>query len=366
VRVMTVHGAKGLQAPIVILPDTTGAPPQSAGLRWTEEELPLWAPRKTGFNAPAYAQAEAERAGREAEESNRLLYVALTRAEDRLLVCGWHGSKKPAEGNWYEKIAAGFALIGQEAPFTPADWGADAAGFAPLPLRRLASPQRDDRRDEASRAAAAAAALPEWARRPAAAIAAPGIATPSHMEDEEADLPAATPHAPGDPLGTRFRRGNLIHALLQSLPDLPTAQRESAGRAFLARPGHGLSAAQQAEILAEALGVMEHPAITAAFGPGSLAEAPLAGRVGERLILGQVDRLLIASSAITVLDFKTNRPPPATSAEAPRAYLRQMAAYRAVLRLAFPGRLVECALVWTYGAQVMPLPGDLLDLHAPA
>jgi len=366
VRVMTVHGAKGLQAPIVILPDTTGAPPQSAGLRWTKEELPLWAPRKTGFNAPAYAEADAERAVCEAEESNRLLYVALTRAEDRLLVCGWHGSNGPAEGCWYAKVAAGFALVGEDTPFTPADWGADGTGFAAGPLRRLASSQRDVRREEARHTGETAAALPVWARQPAAAAPAPGVASPSHMQQEEADLPAAAPHAPGDPLGRRFQRGNLIHALLQSLPDLPDDQREAAGRTFLARPGHGLGAAQQAETLTEVLGVMAHPAIAAAFGPGSLAEAPLAGRVGDRLILGQVDRLLITSDTITILDYKTNRPPPAAPTASPRAYLRQMAAYRAVLRLAFPGRRVESALVWTYGAQVMPLPAELLDEHAPA
>ena len=367
VRVMTVHGAKGLQAPIVILPDTTATPPQKAGLRWTEEDLPLWAPRKKGFLAPAYEQADARQAAREAEETNRLLYVALTRAEDRLIICGWHGNKALARGCWYEKIADGFArLPGAEAQdFSPAAWGAEATGWAPGPLLRLASPQTDPRRPEPRPAATAAEALPEWARRPVTASATAAIATPSHMDEAESELPAAAPHAPGDPLGMRFRRGNLIHALLQSLPDLPEVAREAAGRDFLARPGHGLEAAQQAEILAEALTVMAHPAIAAAFGPGSLAEAPLAGRVGPRLILGQVDRLLITEHRITLLDFKTNRPPPARVEEAPRAYLRQMAAYRAVLRLAFPGRPVDCALVWTYGARVMPLPPDLLDAHAP-
>ncbi len=368
VRVMTVHGAKGLEAPIVILPDTTGAPPQKSGLRWTEEELPLWAPRRTGFNAPAYAEAEARQAAREAEEANRLLYVALTRAEDRLIICGWHGSKNPAEDCWYEKVRAGFTRLDGvvERDFDPAAWGGNADGFAPGPMLSLASPQTDPRRLERPLAAEAAAlALPAWARKPAAAMTAPDIATPSHMEDQEAEMPAAAPHAPGDPLGRRFRRGNLIHALLQSLPDLPPEARESAGRAFLARPGHGLDAAQQAEILDEALAVMAHPAIAAAFGPGSLAEAPLAGRVGQRLILGQVDRLLITPARITLLDFKSNRPPPTLAEAAPPAYLRQMAAYRAVLRLAFPGRPVDCSLVWTYGAQVMPLPDALLDTHAP-
>jgi ATP-dependent helicase/nuclease subunit A len=185
------------------------------------------------------------------------------------------------------------------------------------------------------------------------------------MEDEAETGAPARPHAPGDPLGLRFRRGNLIHALLQSLPELPEARREEAGRRHLARPGHGLAPAAQAEILAEAMGVLAHPAIAAAFGPGSLAEAPLAGRVGGRLIMGVVDRLLVTPERILVLDYKTNRPPPARPEDAPPGYLRQLAAYRAVLRQAFPGRDVACALVWTYGARVMPVPGDLLDSHAP-
>ncbi|MDB5413123.1 MAG: double-strand break repair helicase AddA [Rubritepida sp.] len=368
VRVMTVHGAKGLQSPIVILPDTTGSPPRSAGLRWTEDGLPLWAPRKEGFAATAYEAADLARAGREAEETNRLLYVALTRAEDRLLVCGWHRGKKPPDECWYRKIEAGFGNLNglEELPFQPEDFGADPAGFAPGPLLRLASQQTDPRRDETRRTASLTAVLPAWARIPAVRAEGPEIATPSHMDEAEVELPAAAPHGPSDPRGTRFRRGNLIHALLQSLPDLEPALREAAGQAFLARPGQGLEPAQQAEILAEALAVMDNPAIAAAFEPGSLAEAPLAGRIGERLIVGQVDRLLVGPEKILVLDFKTNRPPPATSQAAPRAYLRQMAAYRAVLRAAFPGRAVECVLVWTYGARVMPLPSALLDQHAPA
>ena len=368
VRVMTVHGAKGLQSPIVILPDTTGSPPRNAGLRWAEGDLPLWAPRKGGYAAPAYDAADATRLAREAEEGNRLLYVALTRAEDRLLVCGWHRGKKPPDECWYRKIEAGFRNLDtlEEAEFDAAAWGADPAGFADGPLLRLASSQTDARRDEARRGTAVAAALPTWTRIPAASRTAPSISAPSHMEDEEVEIPAATPHGPSDPLGRRFRRGNLIHALLQSLPELPEAGRAAAGGAFLARPGHGLDPGQQAEILEEALAVMAHPAVAAAFGPGSLAEAPLAGRVGDRLILGQVDRMLVREGHVLVLDYKTNRPPPATPEEAPPAYLRQMAAYRAVLEKALPGRLVECALVWTYGVRVMPLPSALLDQHAPA
>jgi len=171
---------------------------------------------------------------------------------------------------------------------------------------------------------------------------------------------------PSRPEGRRFRRGRLVHALLQHLPERPAAERVEAGRRFLARPGHGLAPAEQAEVLAEALAVLEAPDIAAAFGPGSLAEAPLAGRIGGQLIAGQVDRLAVGAERVVVLDYKTNRPPPATVEGVAPLYLRQMAAYRAVLRQAFPGRAVDCALVWTHGARVMPLPHDLLDRHAPA
>ncbi|MBY0331514.1 MAG: PD-(D/E)XK nuclease family protein, partial [Acetobacteraceae bacterium] len=169
-----------------------------------------------------------------------------------------------------------------------------------------------------------------------------------------------------DPTGRRFRRGRLVHALLQHLPDRPAAEREAAGRRFLARPGHGLVPEEQAEVLAEVLAVLAHPEVAAAFGPDSLAEAPIAGRVGGQLIAGQVDRLVVGAARVLVLDYKTNRPPPRSLDAVPPLYLRQMAAYRAVLRAAFPGRPVACALVWTYGATVMPLPGALLDGHAPA
>jgi ATP-dependent helicase/nuclease subunit A len=149
------------------------------------------------------------------------------------------------------------------------------------------------------------------------------------------------------------------------LPERDPAEREAAGRRFLGRPGHGLSGEEQAELLREVLDIVEAPALAAAFGPGSLAEAPIVGRVGGQLVSGQVDRLVVEPDRVLVLDYKTNRPPPETPDEVAPLHLRQMAAYRAVLRAAFPGREVECALVWTYGAAFMALPPRLLDAHAP-
>jgi ATP-dependent helicase/nuclease subunit A len=313
---------------------------------------------------------DAEKRARE-EEEHRLLYVALTRAEDRLLVCGWQKTRPKTrdwpEGCWYDLVAQGFARAGAApVPLAPEGFGAPPeCRFAAPTLLRLDCPQdakvRDDDRDTP---APTAAGLPEWARRPAAAEAAPEVLAPSAIPAEN-ETPAAAPHGKADPGGRRFRRGRILHALLQHLPDRPATEREAAARAFLARPGHGLSAPEQAETLAEVLALFADPTLVAAFGPGSLAEAPIAGRLGDRLVSGQVDRLLVTPDRVLVLDYKTNRPPPAGLEDVSALYLRQMAAYRAVLRLAFPGRAVGCALVWTYEARVMHLPDSLLDQHAP-
>jgi ATP-dependent helicase/nuclease subunit A len=370
VRVMTVHGAKGLQAPIVILPDTVGEPPDRPGLRWLEEggaPLPVWAPRRDGFAARVLEDRRAADTEADWRESNRLLYVALTRAEDRLLLCGWHGKQAPREGCWYRLLEAGFRrLPGLDSiPFDPAGFGATPDGFVGGPLRRLSSVQTDPTKPEASRPGTmGAATLPVWASCPAQPEASEAVLVPSAVPGE-AETPAAAPHGAADPAGRRFSRGRLIHALLQALPERSPADRAAAGQRFLARPVHGLDAAEQAEILAEAMALLEAPAIAAAFAPGSLAEAPIAGRVGGRLIAGQVDRLSIGPDRVLVLDYKTNRPPPAAVQQVPPVYLRQMAAYRAVLRLAFPARRIDCALVWTHGARLMPLPSAVLDGFEP-
>jgi ATP-dependent helicase/nuclease subunit A len=176
-----------------------------------------------------------------------------------------------------------------------------------------------------------------------------------------------TPIGPDDRL--RFRRGLLIHRLLELLPDVPADRREEACRRFLARPIHALDGVAQAEIAQETLRVLHDPVFAPLFGPGSRAEVRVAGEItavhGTVVLSGQVDRLLVASDEVLVLDYKTNRPPPATEADVAEIYLRQMAAYRAVLRQIYPDRRVACALLWTDGPRLMPLSPWLLDRYSP-
>ncbi|MFN6954708.1 MAG: 3'-5' exonuclease, partial [Acetobacteraceae bacterium] len=370
VRVMTVHGAKGLEAPVVILPDTLRRPKPRAALRLLpgqEVPLPVWAPRREGFAAAALDAARVAEEAEDGAEERRLLYVALTRAEDRLIVAGCHGRQR-AEGTWYDLIEAGFRRLADDAqrppglpapreePFAPAAFGADPGGFAPAPLLVLDTPQTAAlHREKPREASAEAAALPAWAGTPPPDQPVAVALTPSRTEG------AAAPGGAADPQGLRFRRGRLIHALLQHLPGL--AEPEAAGARFLARAGHPPEEA--GATLAEALAILRHPDLSDAFGPASLAEAPVAGTVGGVAVAGVVDRLALGEGRITLLDYKTNRPPPERVEDVPTAYLRQMAAYRALLRAAFPGRQVVSALVWTFGARVMVLPDALLDAHAP-
>ncbi|PZW44883.1 DNA helicase/exodeoxyribonuclease V subunit A [Humitalea rosea] len=358
VRIMTVHNAKGLQAPIVFLPDV-GPGQGREVLAFAQHRgmtLPLFTPRRPearkipAFEALVQAEAQAR-----AEEDNRLLYVALTRAEDRLIVCGWQ--RKSAPG-WHAKVAAGFDRLAgvEDAPFPHGPPGSDTGG---LPLRRLVTPQiAEPRRAAVATPGGAAHTLPLWAAIPAAPEARADPLSPSGLPGEE-ETPAAAPHGRADPRGERFRRGRLVHALLQHLPDLPAAGRAAAGATWLAR--QGLGARMEEGVLAEAMAILDHPQLREVFGPGSLAEAPIVGRIGDRLLSGQVDRLLVTPDRVVVLDYKTNRPPPESPAQVAPLYLRQMAAYRTLLRQTFPGRRVEAWLVWTYAARPMALPDALLD-----
>ncbi|MEO5336356.1 MAG: PD-(D/E)XK nuclease family protein, partial [Magnetospirillum sp. WYHS-4] len=180
---------------------------------------------------------------------------------------------------------------------------------------------------------------------------------PSRPDEEE---PPVRPPLEGDD-DARFRRGRLVHRLLQTLPDLAPARRAGAARAYLARPVHRLPEGEQAALAAEVLAVLDHPDAAPLFGPGSRAEVPLVGLVGGRAISAQVDRLAIRDSEVLVVDYKTNRPPPERPEEVARLYLGQMAAYRALLSRVYPGRNLRCFLLWTDGPRLMELPPALLD-----
>jgi ATP-dependent helicase/nuclease subunit A len=359
VRIMTVHGAKGLQAPIVFLPDTLQVPLRAPRLLWLGEgndELPVWPPRADDQDSVCRAARAA--AGRlRDQEYRRLLYVAMTRAEDRLYVCGWETRKGPPAGCWYNLIGDALADAAEEVEDPYLASRPEAAGER---VRRLSAPAEApaEAPSPAGPPPATASALPTWARTSAAAE--PSPPRPLIPSRPEGDEPAMRSPFGADG-GAGLRRGRLIHRLLQSLPDLPRDRRHTAAARFLGRSAWGLSYAQQAEIAGEVARLLDDPQFGAIFGPGSLAEVPVTGLIGERVVSGQIDRLLVTADQVLVIDYKTDRPPPAEAAQVAPPYLRQMAAYRAALACVYPGRAVRCALLWTHGPRLMPLDSRLLD-----
>jgi len=368
VRVMTVHGAKGLQAPLVILPDTTGLPRNDESLFWTSAgstTLPIFTPNKFFRGAAAERLREEEKA-RRAQEYNRLLYVALTRAEDRLVICGWQDKKTADSSCWYSLVERGFSRLNPTR--------------TPFPLwegehLEISSPQIAQPEPPKKPADGASGELPAWAGTapdwrpdpPPAEPTLPKPLAPSRPTDASlGPIPqAASPLAARDFSGARFARGKLVHALLQHLPNLPPADRPAAALAWLTRPGHNLTQEAAKTLAAEVMGILDHEKLKKIFGPGSLAEVPLTGVVDGKIIGGLVDRLAVHPDEIFLVDYKTNRDSPARPEDTPVLYLRQMAAYRAVLAKIFPGREVVCALVWTRTAQPVILPAALLDTNAP-
>ncbi len=351
IRVMTVHGAKGLQAPVVILPDSTGAPKPSGGRIHEIEGVPVWSPRKDGELAEV-AAARALADARAEEEHRRLLYVALTRAQDRLIIAGhWYGGQKG--GGYHDRSWYALCLNAMDR-LVPAE------GEAREEIRRYgAQPAVAPRQAEAGQNPAE---FPEWALRPVedAPAARRRFSAPTSLLGR--DMPVMAPF--GEGREARLKRGRLIHALLQYLPDVPDADREAAGRNFLARDA-SLEDAQRDEMLTAALGVLNDPAMAGVFAPGGRAEAAIIGASKAYLpegvvINGRVDRLVVSDKEVFIVDFKTDQPAPAEPSGVGESYRLQMAAYWAVLKEAWPDRTVRAALCWTDGPKLMPLPEEML------
>lgn len=353
VRVMTVHGSKGLQAPIVILADAADNPHAARGtaLDLKDERsgktIPLPGLRKHETVGPI-AEAKAQIQLEEMQEHWRLLYVAMTRAEEALFIGGALGGKdkEPNPDSWYARLE----------PLFDGDWQSDPLwdavkvhGSAPA----IPAPADKGQGGEL-------ALLPPWAERRAPDEPRPPrpLAPSSLGEDRDAD----PPYPPGAGAAAA-RRGVLLHRLLERLPEVAPDARKVAAQTWLARAGADLDAPARTELAASAIRVLEHKGWADLFAPGALAEVPVAATVGGQVIAGTIDRLLFEGERIRLVDFKTSRRPPAGLDAVPVSILRQMAAYAAALEAAYPGRRVEAALLYTQVPMLLEIPDELLALH---
>jgi ATP-dependent helicase/nuclease subunit A len=368
VRVMTVHGAKGLEAPIVILADTT-TPPAGPGQRQPRLlDLVTNGPGTPGHfvwvgpkvnDVAAVAEAR-ERVQRENEdEHGRLLYVAMTRAIDRLVVCGAEGERKPQEGCWWNLVSVALRPVSVEEPADDGD--GTVWRYRPIPLR--------DAPAVSSPAAAARLQQPSWLARDAPSEPTAVLPlSPSRAYDEEAA--PVRPGRAGSPAERKkaMARGVLMHRLLQSLPDIPREARTEAALRHLARAARDFSADERESLLEQIRRVLEDARFSELFSPGSRAEIPIVGHLkgGTLAVSGQVDRLAVISNAVLIADYKTNRPAPRRFEDVPPAYIRQLALYRAVLAQLYPHKLIRAALLWTDAPDLMEIPAAAMDRELAA
>jgi ATP-dependent helicase/nuclease subunit A len=339
IRVMTVHGAKGLESPVVILPDCAKRklPDRARTVRLAGGLRVALGP--AADRPPAIADAVTARQDRGAAERLRLLYVALTRAESWLIVAA-AGDTGSGADSWHAIVADGMARLGAVATddglrLESGDWTAAAAPGA------------------ASAPAGTTSILPAWLDTPATTPPAP--ARPRNPSDLGGDKVLPGEGAQDGPAARLH--GTLIHRLLEVLPSQP-ADRWDRISAALAT---SLGAADPAAALREVRQVLADPALATLFAPDVLVEVPVSGEI-PRLgpVAGVIDRLMVGPGGITCIDIKSNAVVPPTADRVPEGLLRQMGAYRVLLERIYPDRPVTTAILWMRRASLMPLPHDMV------
>jgi ATP-dependent helicase/nuclease subunit A len=371
VRVMTVHGAKGLEASVVFLIDTTTSPvdshrvnlirmPPQGNAAPGAPGIVLWAGKKDDDLAPVATARNTMKEDTE-DEYRRLLYVAMTRAADRLIVGGVQPRKASSALSWYTLIEKGLDASGLQSDMIETPHGPvrrfSCSGDVEPPAPAFAEKHAD-----------AATDLPNWLKTSAPKDdPADVLLRPSDSPQNSSEDSAAVTDEARTARERARKRGTLIHRLLQSLPDIADERREIAARDFLGRNAQPLFSEDECAALAkQVIALISTPAFAPLFAQGSRAEVSIAGRVMRQsrqpaLVSGQIDRLVVTPDEVLIVDYKTNHAPPAAAVDAPQPYVRQLALYRDVLQRLYPNRAVRCALLWTETAALMEITASALD-----
>ncbi|WP_153770434.1 double-strand break repair helicase AddA [Labrenzia sp. CE80] len=380
VRIMTVHGSKGLEAKIVILVDPGGAPVSAIHdpsflprARQSNPLLPpalVWLPTRND-RTPWHGEAiDGLREGQE-EEYRRLLYVALTRAEDRLIVCGWEPKRGAHEACWYNLVSAALKpgareLTDETGAVVAWRWQKSNAAEASAQAPTACSGQTEVQ-------AASAPVMPDWLNQRASAYVRKRRMQPSkafeemEAKDGVAQVPGSSRlEARRQPAAWPLERGRLVHRLLEVLPDLPAAEREGAAERFVAQSLVAECQHYKEALLEDVYAILNGAEFAPLFGVNARAEVSVVGSLTavdgmEVAVSGQIDRLVVEPDRVLIVDYKTNLMPPESSAAVPLEYLAQLSVYRGLLLSIYPGRKIEAALLWTATPSMMLIPEALLD-----
>ncbi len=379
VRIMTVHAAKGLEAPVVFLVDGGGKAFNSqhvSGLRMIKQDdrqgampLPVWRP--PGAASTILVDTDTDRLKTAAEEEyRRLLYVGMTRAADRLIVCGYQGKRGNPE-SWHAMVTTSLSADerGRSTPmtFSAGDqewtgyrWQVSASG------RDLQTQERSEAAAEAQRMGLPPALLqPLPPQKHLPRPLSPSGAGAVIDEEESGSIMGSALFSQKPGADTSLLRGAILHRFLQVLPSIAPEERRAAAERYLLRSVPRWSVPQRQALTESVLRVIEHPELTALFSEGSRAEVSVMGtlKLGSRdfAVSGRIDRLAVSGNTVTIADFKTNREIPASAEAVPFVYRAQLAIYRALLQPLYPDHVIHCALIYTGGPTVLTLPQAMLD-----
>ncbi|PLK70157.1 double-strand break repair helicase AddA [Rhizobium sp. TH135] len=373
VRIMTVHASKGLEAPIVFLIDGGSKPFNSnhvAKLRILESPdggaLPIWVPTKALGNSISAGDMD-KRKGQAEEEYRRLLYVAMTRAADRLIVAGYRGVQDTGE-IWHKMIS--HALSSDEIRSRPMEFqGPDGSwtgmrwslGEAEQDLPVIAENTENEESHSLPSTLWKPLPPPVSLPRPLSPSGAGSIV----VDDDEDVLTASALFATTEKADLALQRGRLIHRLLQNLPILPASEQRTAAERYANRAARFWTAEQRERLVSTVMSVLEDESLGPLFSVGSRAEVSVMGTMrlkGElRAVSGRIDRMTVLPDRVIIADYKTNRNPPLEAAQAPLSHRVQLAIYREILQPLYPGKQVECWLIYTENGSLIPLDDSLLQ-----
>jgi ATP-dependent helicase/nuclease subunit A len=375
VRIMTVHGAKGLEAPYVFLVDPGNNPVSS---RHIAPLLPfpiqignqsingfVWVPKQEFFNS-AIEKQRAEMSALQLAEYKRLLYVGMTRAEDVLIVCGYRGSRKSSEPTWSEMVRSGLAnqtgASEHDHPITG------------KPVLYFKMGKSDLEKDDAEQPVALVVQnIPDWLttklpplKLPPRPLTPSGLGVAIDPQTEASRLSPVLDEAPNQP-NAALDRGSAVHRLLEVMPKMLSSERRAAAQLYLSRK---IPNENHDNLIEKILGILNDPQFADVFSTNSRAEVSIGGTLvlgGEtRSISGKIDRLAITDTSVLIVDYKTNRPAPKNLAQVPSSHIAQLALYRAILTPLYPHKSIESALIYTEGPHFIAIGAEQLDIALEA
>ena len=353
IRVMTVHGAKGLEAPIVVLPDTE----VRGGNRDSSQILPLgsdgfvW---KSPKDFIPLAQAEASAAAKEfqAQERMRLLYVALTRAEQWLVIAGAGNRGKDVEDSWYNMVSDAMEK-GDWLPIEQTE--VTGVGECLSVLHNWSEEIVND----AGGADNVAASLPNWAFEKAPVVAKPLASfAPSDLEGAK-----VISGGNGVDTETALRKGRQVHLLLEHLAKSTAGARHAKAQQLLTGDCLPVDDAEFEAVLFETAAVLDAPDLRHVFADNALAEVAVSAAIPEldgQVMDGIIDRLIVTPEQVLIVDFKTNSAVPKRPEQTPYGILRQLGAYRSAVVQIYPNRVVDVAVLWTATRELMTIDHDIV------